>query len=143
MWIPQSAVELLAGLPNVVEGPALEFKQKLPDPGKNEDIAVDVAAMTTDGGMIIYGVAEDKVLRTFSATPVLLDGVVERVTNVVKSRVAGSPSFDAFPLDAGNGTGFLVVSVPASMNAPHQVTVKGNYRFYGRGPGGNVILVPR
>ncbi len=65
---------------------------------------------------------------------------MERISNVVRSSIAGSPSFDVFPLDPGQPAGFLVVAVPASMNAPHQVTIRGQHRFYGRGPGGNVIL---
>jgi hypothetical protein len=36
--------------------------------------------------------------------------------------------------------GYIVVVVPASPRAPHQVTVKGEYRFYGRGATGNRLL---
>jgi hypothetical protein len=95
------------------------LKEQLPPSGKNEDIAVDVAAMTTDGGTIIYGVAENKAIGTFTAAPIPLPGAMERISNVVKGSIAGSPSFDVYPLDPGQPTGFLVVSVPASMNAPH------------------------
>ena len=141
MWTPQTQDrELIDGLPDVLESAELEFKQQLPIAGKNEDITIDVAAMTTDGGTIIYGVAEDKALGAFTPVPIPLPGAIERISSVVKSSIAGSPSFDVYPLDPGQPTGFLVVAVPASMNAPHQVTAKGQHRFYGRGPGGNVIL---
>jgi hypothetical protein len=140
VWSPQTKAELIAALPHVSESAELEFKEALPAPGKNEDIAVDIAAMTTDGGAIVYGVAEDKAQGTFSPSPITLAGAVERITNVVRASVAGSPPFDAFVLDPGDTDGYVVVSVPASMNAPHQVTSKGQFRFYGRGPGGNVIL---
>ncbi len=104
VWIPQTKNELIGGLPDVSETAELEFKQQLPAAGKNEEIAIDVAAMTTDGGTIIYGVAEDKSLGTFIAAPIPLPGAMERISNVVNSSIAGSPSVDIFSLDPDQAT---------------------------------------
>jgi hypothetical protein len=140
MWIPKTREELEANLPSTSETPVLEFKEQLPAQGKSHDIAVDVAAMSTDGGVIIYGVREDKALQTFSPAPIALQGQKERVGQVVQTRLGGSVSLSITELSLGDGTGYLVVAVPPSPFAPHQVQVKGDYRFYGRGTDGNVIL---
>jgi len=140
MWAPRTAAILRAGLDDVQESASLDFKAQLPPSGKNVSIATDVAAMATDGGTIIYGVSEDKATGSFVATPIPLAGTVERITNVVQSAVGGWVDFDAFVIDEGDATGFLVVAIPPSPLAPHMVEVADEHRFYGRGPGGNVIL---
>lgn len=136
MWVPRTAEDLRNGLGDVQETAVVDFKKDLPPPGKNASIAVDVAAMSTDGGTIIYGVAEDKAKMTLTPTPIRLAGTVERITNVVSSSVGGWIEFEVIALDESSGVGFLVVAVPPSPLAPHFV----DGRAYGRGPGGNVIL---
>jgi hypothetical protein len=140
VWIPRATDELVAALPAMQESAALDFKAALPQPAKASDIAIDVAAMTTDGGTIVYGVAEDKTAGTFTPTPIPLDGAVERITNAVRSGVGGWVDFEAFTLATSDRFGFVVVAVPMSPGAPHQVIVKNEGRFYGRAPGGNTIL---
>ena len=142
MWVPTTADELLAAIPGFEETASLEAKREFPAPGKNDDLAVDVAAMSVDGGTIIYGISEDKSTGTFSAQPIPLAGLVERLTSVVRSKVAGSLTFDATALRSDDDAelGYLVVSVPPSPAAPHMVESKGEMRFYGRGPGGNILL---
>lgn len=145
VWSPSSAAELLSAiqgrwLPH--ESAAFEVKKELPAPNKNSDIAVDVAAMATDGGVIIYGVAEDKENVAFDATPIPLEGVKDRISNIVTSHVREEVPFEVriLQLDDDPAIGFVVIDVPASIRAPHMVESKGEHRFYGRVPGGNRVL---
>ena len=145
VWIPATAVELRQALLDGTlphESSVYEYKQQLPHSSKNSDIAVDVSAMTVDGGVIIYGVAEDKVAATFSAHPIPLAGQLERISSTVAASVMEVPPFDVklLPTPEDNSQGFIVVEVPASARAPHMVEVKGENRYYGRLPGGNRVL---
>jgi hypothetical protein len=140
MWIPRTPAELTAGLVDVQETSWLEFKREFPSSGDNADIATDIGAMSTDGGVIIYGVAEDKATRIFSPAPIILKGCSERLSQVVASRIAGSPSFECFELGLGDGTGYLVVAVPLSPSAPHVVENGDTRRTYGRSGPRNVEL---
>lgn len=145
MWSPATAADLMAAidagaLPH--EAAAFEVKSQLPASKANRDIAVDVSAMSTEGGVIIYGVLEDKEAMTFIATPVELAGIKDRISDVVTANVRERIEFDVrlLPLEGDVARGFVVVDVPASPRAPHMVETKGEFRFYGRVPGGNVVL---
>jgi hypothetical protein len=145
MWMPKTADELIQALGDGTlphESAYYEYKQQLPHSTKNSDIAVDVSAMTVDGGVIIYGVAEDKAKVTFTPHPIDLAGLQDRISNTVVANVRERPAFDVrllqLPVDATKG--FVLVEVPASPRAPHMAEVNGEYRFYGRVPGGNTKL---
>ena len=141
MWIPRSGQELLDGLPGARETAYLEFKRELPDRSKNIDIAVDVSAMGIDGGVVIYGVAEDRDTQTFVANPIELAGQSERIDQVLRTYTGGQLRFsisalpDPDPLNTGKG--YIVVHVPASPLAPHMVEGRG---MYGRGDKGIRLL---
>jgi hypothetical protein len=144
-WIPKTSDELLQALADGTlphETAYYEYKQQLPHSSKNSDIAVDVSAMTVEGGVIVYGVAEDKSKVTFTPHPIGLSGVQDRISNTVVANVRERPAFNvrllSLPDDAARG--FVVVEVPASPRAPHMVEVNDVYRFYGRVPGGNTKL---
>lgn len=145
VWSPSSAADLISAIQGrwlPYESAAFEVKKQLPAPNKNSDIAIDVAAMATDGGVIIYGVLEDKENVTFSATPIALAGVKDRISNIVAAYVREDVFFDVrlLELETDPTSGFVVIDVPASIRAPHMVESKGEYRFYGRVPGGNQLL---
>lgn len=72
MWVARTANELIAVLTDGTlphESAAFEVKAQLPEPARNSDIPIDVAAMATDGGVIIYGVSENKTAVTFDSHP--------------------------------------------------------------------------
>jgi hypothetical protein len=143
--MPKTADELIQALGNGTlphESAYYEYKQQLPPSSKNSDIAVDVSAMTVDGGVIIYGVAEDKAKVAFTPHPIDLAGVQDRISNTVVANVRERPPFDIRLLQLPDDTtkGFVLVEVPASSRAPHMVEVNDVYRFYGRVPGGNTKL---
>lgn len=145
MWKPATSDQLLraieaGSLPH--EAAAFEVKAQLPASKTSRDIAVDVAAMATAGGVIIYGVLENKEGMTFSATPVELAGAKDRISDVVTANVRERIDFDIrlLPLNDEPTRGFVVLDIPASPRAPHMVETKGEFRFYGRVPGGNAVL---
>ncbi len=61
MWVPTTEQEILAAIASgdTEETPSFDAKQALPAKGKSKDLAKDVAAMSADGGTLLYGIAED------------------------------------------------------------------------------------
>jgi len=146
MWVPESAEELeravTAGALSETE--VFDAKAAMPDPRGNADLAWDVAAMSTDGGVLLYGVGEDADGRPTVLCPIELKSQRERVDQIVRTSLAEVPYIDVreLPLEHDPSRGYLLIVVPPSARAPHQVIVKGKYqhRFYGRGPTGNRVL---
>jgi hypothetical protein len=144
MWIPESAAELEQALAQggLEETATFDGKREL---GKSEDIAVDVCAMTVQGGVLLYGAGEnaDKT-RLTEAHPFVLPGRRERVSQIARAGISEPPTIEirALERDGSPGEGYLIVHVPQSARAPHQVILKGKHegRFYGRDATGNRIL---
>jgi hypothetical protein len=90
--------------------------------------------MTTDGGVLLYGVAEDEDKRATIPRPIELAGAAERVDQIVQTSIAEAPYIDVrpYPTEDDATVGYLLVIVPQSVRAPHQVTVNSDLRFYGR-----------
>lgn len=115
-----------AVLEGVREADDLDWKQGLPADveKKRKEFAKDVAAMANSrGGLIVYGVREEDE-RAVDLTPVPT-GERERqrlralATSHIRPLVAG---LEITALDDGSpDTGLLIVSVPASPDAPHVV----------------------
>lgn len=118
MRSPRTYEELRRALDDAAETSFVEYKRQLPERNKNHDIAIDVTAMSVDGGVIVYGVEEDQATRKFSLAPIDLAGVPERIANVVRDRAGGDVIFHVHTIDdpepANAGKGYVVVDVPAS-----------------------------
>lgn len=144
MWIPADAAELERAVEaaTLEETHGFDGKRQLPDSKKNLDLAIDVAAMTTSGGVLIYGIDEDTNGRLTIRAPFDLTGAAERVGQIVESSIAEPPLVRIVELsrETEPGRGYLVVEVPPSPRAPHQVVVRGEMRYYGRGARGNRML---
>lgn len=144
MWIPENFSEIAKTVQacDLEESPAFDAKAILPAPKKNISLAVDVAAMTVDGGVLLYGVAEDDEKRPTILSPIKLVGAADRVGQIVATSIQEVPHVEIreYPDPDNAERGCLVVVVPASPRAPHQVTVGGDMRYYGRGAKGNRIL---
>ena len=97
------------------EAAAFEVKAQLPASKASRDIAVDVAAMATEGGVIIYVVLEDKAAMSFSPTPLELAGVKDHISDVVTANVRERVDFDIrlLPLDKDRR------EVSSSWTSPH------------------------
>lgn len=144
MWTPASfeEIEEAAADGRLEERPAVEAKRELPRKGRSHDAAVDIAAMTTAGGTLIYGVAEDEQQRPRIPHPIELGGAAERIDQIAQTSISEPPYIEVreLPRDHDAQRGYLVVLVPKSPRAPHQVSVKGDLRYYGRGAKGNRTL---
>jgi hypothetical protein len=144
VWVPANAeqLEIAAASGDLVETATFDGKLSLPTPKRNASLAIDVAAMSTDGGVLVYGLGEDQNDRLTVTKPFPLAGVADRVAQIVETSIAEPPFIEARPLELPTdpSRGYLLVVVPQSARAPHQVIVGGDLRFYGRGARGNRIL---
>jgi len=119
MWRATTWAEVEALL-GESETPSLDFKRKL---GTSEDIAKQIAAMTVNGGVLLYGVDEDKETRVANElAPLSLGGAEERIHLIAASRISPVPDLEVvvIPSDGDPTLGVLAVAVPASSLAPHQ-----------------------
>jgi predicted HTH transcriptional regulator len=111
----------------------LEFKRDnygSADSSKKE-LAKDVAALAVDGGVLVIGVDEDSSSgRATQLTPVALAGQVERIQSICAGRI--DPPLPIKVRDLPDPdipeTGLVVIEVPSSPTAPHQV----DGRYVGR-----------
>lgn len=145
MWVPESIDELHARLRDGTLQESTTFDGKRELGSNNASIAVDLCAMTVQGGVIVYGVDEnDAGTALTQPAPIPLSGVRERVAQIAQTAIAEPPDLDLRLLEEPNssGRGYLVALVPPSARAPHQIVLRGKYegRFYGRGATGNRIL---
>ena len=144
MWLPESVhvLEAAARAGSLYETASFDAKKQLPDPQRNVSLAIDVAAMSTDGGVLLYGVGEDADKRLTVVAPFPLAGAADRVAQIVETSIMEPPRIEIheYPTENDPNVGYLLVLVPQSARAPHQVTVKGDLRFYGRGSKGNRAL---
>lgn len=144
MWQPTSESEILAAIEagDLVETATFDVKRELPAKGKSKDLAVDVAAMANDGGVLLYGVDENENDRPTVPFPLKLAGARERVDQIVRASISEPPEVQVREIqtDDDPSHGYLVVAVSPSFRAPHMVTVGKEYRYYGRSDTGNVPL---
>jgi len=144
MWIPRSAadVEEAAARGGLEETHTFDAKVDLPTPKKNHDLAVDVDAMTVDEGSLLYGLGEDENGQLTVLSPIELPGAPERIAQIVETSISEPPFIrvQTLPLDRDGSKGYVLVVIPQSPRAPHQVISGGDMRYYGRGAKGNRVL---
>jgi hypothetical protein len=118
------------------------FDAKIALPSKNIETAKDIAAMSNDGGVIIYGIGEDENGQLKILAPLTLAGQPERISSIVQTSIAEPPRFHIQTILTKNdpSKGYVIVVVPPSERAPHMVIVGGDHRYYGRNAKGNRIL---
>lgn len=138
VWLPASADELAGALAarSVQESHSVDFKREFaPGNAANSGMAVDLACFAVDGGVIYVGVDEDPSPPALAPFP--LSGLVERIEQIARSGVI-DPPLDVVikELETGPGVGAVMIVIPPSPFAPHQVD--GKYR--GRGGVTNSVL---
>jgi hypothetical protein len=143
MWVPESAEQIAEFAENNDLNETASFDAKAPDAlDSTKEMAKDIAAMSTDGGVILYGVAEDEHGNPTVLQPFELKDTEERISNAVQTCIQPSPQIEVipFPLDDDPSEGFVAVRVPPSPEAPHMVTKNKDSRYYGRNGPRNVRL---
>jgi hypothetical protein len=103
------------------------------------ELAKDLASMAVLGGYLVYGVKEDKARHLFEVDDMQLPaGLHETVDAVARDRI--TPPLSVVPTLAPNPetntTGFLVVEIPSSPDAPHMA----DSIYWGRSETGKVRL---
>jgi hypothetical protein len=122
MWQPKSWGEIEDLIGQAEESAYLDFKREVSS--KGSEIAKDLAAMTVDGGVLLYGVDEDPQTGVAKAiVKVPLKGQEERLRQIAASSVHPAPSFEVtFVRESETDPdGVIVVAVPPSPLAPHEV----------------------
>jgi hypothetical protein len=121
MWRPESWAALEALVGQAEETSALDFKREF---GSSKETAKDIAAMSVNGGTILYGVDEDPASGVVSElTPVALKGAEERLQQIAASRISPAPAIEVTYIrsPADPEYGIVAVVVPPSAWAPHQL----------------------
>jgi hypothetical protein len=105
VWVPDSTESLEQAIEagNLTETQSFDAKEALPEPQRNRSLAEDVAAMTVEGGVLIYGVGEDDDGRLTRKTPVGLQGVRERIDQIVQRPPSLVLSAGGYPRNRGSG----------------------------------------
>jgi hypothetical protein len=130
-WPPrtESALKAAADDGYLRETHVLELKRELPTgDAANKELAVDLASLAIDGGLLIIGV-DEATGPGLSAVP--LAGLAERVEQVARTRIDEPLSLTFMEIESASNSaaGYLLVRVPASPRAPHMV----DHRYWGRG----------
>ncbi|MBM9624796.1 helix-turn-helix domain-containing protein [Streptomyces zhihengii] len=132
-WTPKTEADLEAAVTGglLEESHHLDLKRAPHSKGDNKELARDLSSFAVDGGTLIIGVQENKESRTFELAPQSLNGLAEKIEQV--ARTIPDPPLtiltEEISAAANDGTGYLVVHIPASPVAPHMV----DNRYFGRG----------
>src|SRR3712207_6468068 len=104
MWIPASEGEILAAIEagDLTETATFDAKASLPAQRRSKDLAIDVAAMATDGGTLLYGIAEDEDGNPAITKPFSLAGVRERVDQIVQTCISEPPAIQVYAIQTDN-----------------------------------------
>lgn len=132
LWKPSDEKSLLGAIQNgtLRESHYIEVKQS----ARPAQIAQTLASLAIDGGMFILGVAEEKDERgnkRLIPRPIPLEGELERIDGVARNSIDPPLGIRSYSIASDNDPheGYVVVSVEASVTAPHMVDNK----YYGRG----------
>lgn len=104
------------------ESSALDFKAEITRRGG--ELAKDIAAMAVDGGVLVYGLREDKATGLAArVTPVDLAGAEERIRQVIASSIEPVPLVEILEIRGSetDTSGVIVITVPKSSRGPHMV----------------------
>ena len=128
----------------VPEGKDIEYKRELPgtsDEQKREFLADVSSFANTDGGDIIYGVAENQgvITEIVGLSSRDFDGEILRLENLMRDGVAPRmrASLHAVPCAVGK---LLIVRIERSWNRPHRVIFRSHDKFYARNSAGKFSL---
>lgn len=128
----------------VPESERLDYKREVYGRGDNREIAKDISALAnTQGGHLVLGISDTE----GEPTGIIgLDGIdpdaeIRRMDEVLRTSVQPSITGVRFkPVRDGERLAAIVVRVPKSWRAPHQVVASSTYRFYGRRARSNAPL---
>lgn len=140
LFIPQTAEELELAVESgaVAETAYLDFKA-YPErtDSTRKGIAKDIAAMSVYGGVVILGVAEpENKGGRHRVVPAPTAGWREWVSQIGLNAVQPAVRVTTRALERADGSGYVVVVIPASARAPHMA----DNRYWGRADTTNTPL---
>lgn len=139
LWFPKTEPEIDLSIKagSLHESHKFEAKSLLTQ--KNEEIAKDICSMTVDGGVLAYGLDEDDEGVVNKKTPISIKDVPEQIDQIAQTSIDEPPFIEIETVVSASDSskGYIFVIIPPSPRSPHQVTVKGELRYYGRGATGN------
>jgi hypothetical protein len=117
----------LVGNPEAAEAEDLDYKRPhyASDDKGREELAKDVAALANHrGGVLVLGMAEAKGVPSLVIDVDLDDHHLRRMRQVIANNTAPPVPYETIrvPNPDAPGTGFLLLAVPRSPQAPHAVT---------------------
>lgn len=130
----------------IPESKIIEYKQALiyaTDEQKREFLSDLTAFANTDGGDLVFGIAEDQGVagEVVGLNNFVQDDALGKIENLlrdfVQPRILGV-TMRVIPL--GSGKHSLVIRIPRSFSAPHMVRHQGVTRFCGRNANGKYDL---
>jgi hypothetical protein len=132
-WEPRSEAELLRAYNEgmLEERNWCDLKREIENTkGANKELARDLASFSIDGGTLIIGLDETEPEGN-PLHPVPLANLAERIEQIALNRVDPPLTVVSTPIksEADESEGYLLVHIPSSAMAPHQV---GSI-YYGRG----------
>lgn len=120
-WVPRDADELLEAFDEglLEETHWCDLKADL---GSNRESAKDMAAFSIDGGTVIIGI-DEKMPNGEPRHPVTLKGLPEKLERIARMAVHPPLQISCTTIESGDGDGkgYVLVHIPASPLAPHQV----------------------
>ncbi|MFJ5962059.1 AlbA family DNA-binding domain-containing protein [Pseudarthrobacter oxydans] len=130
MWQPTSEADIVEGIRSgaLSESHYVEVKEQ----ARNEQIAQTLASFAIDGGMFIIGISEVKEgngAKRLVPKPLAVEGMIERIDGISRNAIEPPLPVTTQVIQGGDGTGFVVITVPPSPLAPHMTGSK----YYGRG----------
>jgi hypothetical protein len=128
-WAPTSWDDVVAaaGAGLLDETHWVELKEAIPASSKpaNLELARDLASLAADGGLLVVGVRDDHGKAGDAVGTDNLPALRDRIDQVARSTIhpplSVSAAAMADPSDSTRNRGCLLVSVPASPDAPHMV----------------------
>lgn len=118
----------------------VERKKAIPptSPSANLELARDLASLSVDGGVLLVGIQDSAKGVPGKVTGAAAVGLADRIAQVARGRISPPLAVmtDLFPHPTEPALAVLVVTVPASADAPHMVD--GSY--WGRSENGKCRL---
>jgi hypothetical protein len=128
----------------IEEGKTIEYKRELPgtkDEDKREFLADVSSFSNSEGGDVIYGVAEERgvIAEIVGLKSPDFDAETLRLENLIRDGISPrlGTSFRAVPCAAGK---VLMIRIEKSWIGPHRVVFRGHDKFYARTSAGKFAL---